>query len=234
MIACPAMAMASSAKASRVQRVSAIWCAAISRVAEPGGHRGGDQQDGPQAERTDQQRHARRWRRRGSRRGPGAGAAPCAAGAAHDHGQIGGGHAALGEHGAPGGAGDAEAGAVDQDDVERRVGGEAADGDHQRGAGVLQAAQHAGGGQHDQHRRDAERADPQVGDGVRGGGGRRRRRGRTRAGAPGDGHGDHGGAEQQGAARCRRCPAGWRRGGRRRRPGGRRRRWWRRRGRRRR
>ena len=42
--------------------------------------------------------------------------------------------------------------AVDQGDVEHDVGQVAGDRDHQRRAGVLQAAQHAGGGQHQQQR----------------------------------------------------------------------------------
>ena len=40
-----------------------------------------------------------------------------------------------------------------------------ADGDHQRGPGVLEAAQHAGRGQHHQQRDRAEERDPQVGRG---------------------------------------------------------------------
>ena len=40
--------------------------------------------------------------------------------------------------------------------------GEARHGDDERRAGVLQPAQHAGGGHHDEHRGDAGPADPQV------------------------------------------------------------------------
>ena len=40
--------------------------------------------------------------------------------------------------------------------------GVAADRDAQRGPGVLEAAQHAGGGEHDQQRGGAEEGDPQV------------------------------------------------------------------------
>ena len=53
------------------------------------------------------------------------------------------------------------------------------DGDDQRGAGVLQPAQHAGGGEHEQQRGDAEDGDAQVGRGLvrdRGAGAEERRR----------------------------------------------------------
>lgn len=93
-------------------------------------------------------------------------------GATDDDGEVDSCHSALRDDGAPGGAGDAEAGAVDQSRVEAGVGDEAADGDVQRGPGVLQTAQHPGGGEDDQHGRDAERGDAQIGGGVgsRGGG----------------------------------------------------------------
>ena len=53
--------------------------------------------------------------------------------------------------------------AVDQRDVEHDVGEVADDGDHQRGAGVLQAAEHAGRREHQQQGHRAEQRDPQVG-----------------------------------------------------------------------
>ncbi|GAA2930711.1 hypothetical protein GCM10020221_28160 [Streptomyces thioluteus] len=87
--------------------------------------------------------------------------------------------------------------AVDEGEVEHAVGGEAADGDVQRRAGVLQAAQYAGGREDGEHGRDAERADPQIGDGVRGG----VRRGAEEvdeAGCGGQGGQREGRAEQQG------------------------------------
>ncbi len=65
-------------------------------------------------------------------------------------------------------------GAVHEEQVEGDVEQVADDGDHQRGAGVLQAAEHAGRGEHDQERGGAEERDPQV---------RRRRVGDGRVGA---------------------------------------------------
>ena len=65
--------------------------------------------------------------------------------------------------------------AVDQQQVEHDVEHVAADGDHQRGPGVLEPAEHPGRGEHDQQRGDAEEGDPQV---------RRRRSRLTSAPAP--------------------------------------------------
>ncbi len=76
-----------------------------------------------------------------------------------DH-EIGRRHAALGQDGAPGGARDAEIGAVDEGGVEDGVGYEARDGDIERGPGVLEAAQDSGGGEDDEHGRYAEGGDP--------------------------------------------------------------------------
>ena len=66
--------------------------------------------------------------------------------------------------------------AVDEPDVEDDVEAEPADRGDERGAGVLQAAQHAGRREDDEHRRDADRRDPQVGHGLVERGRRRRRR----------------------------------------------------------
>ena len=55
--------------------------------------------------------------------------------------------------------------AVDQDEVEHDVGGVAEHRDDERCAGVLEPAQDAGGGQHQQQRHGAEQGDVQVGDG---------------------------------------------------------------------
>jgi hypothetical protein len=83
----------------------------------------------------------------------------------HDHHERNGaGH--LGEDRAEGRPGEPEtlerAGAVHEQDVEGDVEQVAADGDVERGAGVLQAAQDAGRGQHQQQRRRPEQRDPQV------------------------------------------------------------------------
>ncbi len=165
-------------------------------VTEASGHGSRDHEDGAQRERTDQQRNP----------GLGAGAdtgrvrsqrGAVSAGAPHHDDHVDGGHPALGDDRSPGGSGDAESGAVDQPDVQGRVDGEAADGDVQRCPGVLEAAQYTGGRQHHEHRRDAEGADAQVGDGVRGGGGR----GAEDVDEPGRGGQDGGqyrGAQQQG------------------------------------
>jgi hypothetical protein len=74
----------------------------------------------------------------------------------------------LGEHRPPGRSRDAEVEPVDQGEVEEHVQDVAADRDVERGAGVLQAAQDAGGGEHDQQRGDAEQRDPQVRRGLLG------------------------------------------------------------------
>ena len=67
------------------------------------------------------------------------------------------------------GTGDAEPAnppdAVDEQQVEHDVREVARHRDHERGAGVLQPAQHAGRGEHQQHRDGAEQRDPQVGHG---------------------------------------------------------------------
>ena len=84
----------------------------------------------------------------------------------HDRDERGG-HAELGERGAEGRAGDAQVRAVHQGEVEDDVGREADQRDDERGAGVLQAAQDAGGGEVEQDGRHRERADPQVDGGGR-------------------------------------------------------------------
>ena len=79
------------------------------------------------------------------------------------------GRAHLGEQGAQSGARDPQpleqAGAVDEDDVEHDVGEVARDRHHERRPGVLEPAQHAGGGEHQQHRHGPHQRDVQVGDG---------------------------------------------------------------------
>ncbi|CAM5661512.1 hypothetical protein SALBM311S_05118 [Streptomyces alboniger] len=89
-------------------------------------------------------------------------------GTADDDHQIGGGHAALGEDGAPCGARDAEVCAVDEARIEGGVGEETCDGDVQRCPCVLQSAQDTGRGKNNQHGGDTEGRDPQVGGRVRG------------------------------------------------------------------
>lgn len=59
--------------------------------------------------------------------------------------------------------GNAEVGTVDEDCVEDGVGYEAGDGHVERGPGVLQAAEYPGRCEHDQHGRNADSRDPQVG-----------------------------------------------------------------------
>lgn len=75
-------------------------------------------------------------------------------------------HAGLREDGAVGGAGDAPAEPVDEEQVERDVRREAQSARRERGAGVLEPAQDTGGREDDEHRRDADGRDPQVGHGV--------------------------------------------------------------------
>lgn len=89
-------------------------------------------------------------------------------GSPYHHDQIGDGHRDLCDHGAPGRSGDPEAAAVDQSRVEGAVGGEASDGDVERGPGVLEPAENAGRCQHHEHGRDAEAGDPQICDRVGG------------------------------------------------------------------
>lgn len=102
--------------------------------------------------------------------GVGAQRGAVASGSAYDDEEVHGGHGELGDDGAPGGASDAEARAVHEAHIEDAVGDETADGDVQRGFRVLQAAQHTGGGEHDEHGRNAERGDAEIRDRVRGGG----------------------------------------------------------------
>jgi hypothetical protein len=91
---------------------------------------------------------------------------PLAAGGSDDDGDQDAGARQLCEHRAEGGPGDAEVEAVDEDDVEDDVGHVAADGDLQGGPGVLQSAEHTGGGQHQQQRGRAEDGDLEVGRGL--------------------------------------------------------------------
>ena len=94
-------------------------------------------------------------------------------GADHDEDE-GRGHGELGDERAEGRPGDAESGRIDQQQVEHDVERVAGDHDDERGAGVLQAAQHAGRREHEQQRDGAEERDAQVG---------RRRVGHLRRGA---------------------------------------------------
>ena len=131
-------------------------------VAQPGGHPGGDDEHGPQGDRADQQRQAVR-RRPQHPPGVRSQARVQRAGPAGDHGDERGRHAGLGEDGAECGTGDAEAQAVDQDEVQRDVGAEADDRGQQRRPGVLQAAQDTGDREDHEHGRDARGGDAQVG-----------------------------------------------------------------------
>lgn len=139
------------------------------RVAEPRGNGGRDHQHGAQGQRAHEQRDAGLGAGSDAR-GVGAQGRPVRTGSADDHEEVRAGHGALGDHRAPGRTGDAEAGSVHEGDVQCRVEGEARDGDVERCAGVLEAADDAGGGEDHQHGRDAEGGDPQIRDRVRGDG----------------------------------------------------------------
>ena len=87
---------------------------------------------------------------------------------------------------------DAPAEAVDEDQVEDDVRRETSDRRDQRGPGVLQPAQHAGGGQGHEHGRDADGRDAQVGGGVPERGGRGAEHPAQRLGRGGHRDGDDG------------------------------------------
>ena len=241
MIACAAIAMASSTNARNVHSVIASWWVAMSTVRFPVGRVGGRDGVRRHQQRRAQGDRAHDQRDRGVGRGQDAaavGAQGCAltARGAHDDGQQGGRAGDLGQHRPDGRPGDPEpvegADAVDQQQVERDVEAVAGDRDDERGAGVLQPAQDPGRGEHDQQRDGAEEGDPQVRRGVVGdlaadAERRHERLGRGHAGHRGDQ------PDQRPPARPRRCPGPGRRTGPRRRGGGRRWRWCRRRGRRR-
>src|SRR6516165_2390038 len=127
-IACPAIAIASSASASSVQTRNATWCAAIAAL-------------------------------------------PIRA--AGDDGQVGEGRRVLRDDRPPRGSGQAPPQAEDKDCIQNDVSRAGADRDGQGGPGVLEPAQHARPGQHGEHGRRTEQADPQIGDRP-GGDGRRR------------------------------------------------------------
>ena len=76
------------------------------------------------------------------------------------------GHPGLGQDRPDGRPGDAEAGAVDQSDVENDVGAEPRDGDHERGPGVLQPAQQPGCAEDHEHCGEADGGDAQVDRGL--------------------------------------------------------------------
>ena len=172
-------------------------------VAEAGRDPGGHQQHGAQGEGAHEQRDAPAG---GGEHPPGVGAQRHrrAGGIPHEHHDEGGRHQGLGDDGAPRGARDAPVQAVHEPDVERDVEAEPADGGDERGAGVLQAAQHAGGGEDDEHGGDAERRDPQVGHGLVDG----RRRRRRRRGRPGPAKsGDEGGRRRRPRAIASQVPS---------------------------
>ena len=232
-MAWPAIATASSISDRNIQIVKATWCAAIATVPTDGGDVGHDEQRRPQRHGAHDQRDAGCGRRPGCRGRSGCSGAPsrraprtttttnaaamptCAR------------RCPRAEPAMP------KSSAVDQDQVEHDVRQRADGGHDQRGAGVLQAAQHAGGGEHDQHRGHAEQGDPQVGQRVRRrvcrraeGCDQRARRRRPATAASSD-------ADGQRPARGRRSPGRSPPAGRRRRAAGRRPPWCRRRGRRR-
>ena len=125
-------------------------------VPEAGRDPGGDQQDGPQRQRAHEQRYAAQGGPQdaaGMRVQAGIGSPRVA----HEHHHEGGRHPGLGDDGAPGRPRDAPAEAVDEGEVEHDVRRETGHRGDQRRAGVLQAAQHTGRGERDEHRRDAER-----------------------------------------------------------------------------
>ena len=164
-IACAAMARASRAKARKVQIVGGHLVGGQGHVAEPGRHPGRHQEHGAQGQGAHEQRHAPAG---GGEHPPGVGPQRHrrACGIPDQHHDEGAGHQGLGDDRAPRGAGDAPVQPVHEPDVERDVEAEPADGGDERGSGVLQAAQHAGGGEDDEHGGDAERRDPQVGHGL--------------------------------------------------------------------
>ena len=81
--------------------------------------------------------------------------------ARHDH-EVRDRGAVLREHGAPGRARDAEVERVHEEQLDQQVGGVGEHGDHERGLGVLHAAQVARARQREQQRGRAEDADAQV------------------------------------------------------------------------
>ena len=93
--------------------------------------------------------------------------APVAAGASdHDRAQPGGG-TGLGDHRPEGGTRHAQPERVDEHQVQRHVDDRREPGREQRGAGVLQSSQRSRRREDDEHGREAEQADAQVGHGVR-------------------------------------------------------------------
>jgi hypothetical protein len=85
-----------------------------------------------------------------------------APGVPHDDDEVDGHHAPLGEDGAKRRADQAESQAVDEPEIEQDVHQEADPGDPERSTGVLQAAEQAGRGEDQQHRRHPEHREPQV------------------------------------------------------------------------
>ena len=81
-----------------------------------------------------------------------------------EDGDESGSHAGLREDGAEGRPGDAHAEAVDEEDIEDDVRGEADDTRDQWGLGVLESTEHARGGEDDEHAGEAGGRDPQVDD----------------------------------------------------------------------
>ncbi len=133
--------------------------------AEPGGDGGGDEERDPQGRGAHQQVDTHPGQAaHGGEVGHQRDARP--PGGPGDPPHVGEGARALGDHGRERRGADPVAEAEDEHRLEDEVGHGGGDGDHERGGGVLGAAQEAGAGQREQQERHAGQADAQVDEGV--------------------------------------------------------------------
>ena len=171
-MACPAIARASRARASRIQVRKAELVGRDLRVAESSRDGDRDEEDRAQRDGADEQRRPAGARHAGPLQPRAAGAALSTRGASPactssdvDEGGSQSGRSPSPRPSRPPRSPAPSTSTIASAEVDH--GGD--DRDHQRGAGVLEPAPHAGPGQHEEHRRQAEGGDPQVGRRVVGG-----------------------------------------------------------------